>query len=98
MTLDAIPPDGLIARAYAAGEETMADGARLYMRDCLLRGMRGEPMPDPKGEYKLNTAQKVDVRQRAHSHLPEIELIRAGERPLEVSPAPSQPATEPLPF
>jgi hypothetical protein len=87
MTLKAVPPDGVIARAYAAGEETMGEGARLYMRDCLLRGMRGEQMPEPKTEYKLAKAQKADVRHRAHSHLPEIDLIRAGERSLSVEPA-----------
>lgn len=97
MPLDAIPPDGVIARAYAEGEETMTDGARRYMRDCLIRGMRGEQMPEPKTEYKLNKAQKIDVRQRAHSHLPEIDLIRAGERPLTVEPAPAE-EQEALPF
>jgi hypothetical protein len=97
MTLDAIPPDGLIARVYVESQETMSEGAREYMRACLLRGMRGEALPPAKRTQKLTDGQAADVRARVRRLLPEIEEIRAGEIPLPRAPAPA-PTQETIPF
>jgi hypothetical protein len=93
----AAPPDGLIARRYSQLETGLTDGGRAYMYQCLLRGMRSEAMPEPKRENKVNERDAKIIRQKAHTHLPAIEEIRAGDRPLPDEP-PAIPASTPLPF
>jgi hypothetical protein len=91
------PPDGLIARTYADRETGYTDAGRAYMRDCLLKGMRGEPLPDPRKDQAVGKVDGALIRQKAHSLLPEIDRIRAGEEPLLAAPPPAPKQTD-LPF
>lgn len=88
-----IPPDGRIARRFADAEHGLTDGGKRYMRDCLLEGMREDPMPEPRSEHKITKADGIVIQQKVRALLPRIEQIRVGELPLdEVSPPePSQP-------
>lgn len=93
MSEERIPPDGIIARHYADREESMTAGMRRYLRDCLLRAIRSESMPQPMTSYKVKPVQAVAVRQRAAELVPEIEAVRAGDARL-----PRDPVQEALEF
>jgi hypothetical protein len=83
MTLDAIPPDGLIARRYVELDgEGMTDEARKYMWKCLIRAMRDEEMPDPPKGSKITKTDQRFIQEKVHAHLPTIRLVREGEVPL----------------
>lgn len=88
-----MPPDGVIAARFADMQDGIKRDLRRYLRDCLLKGMRGEAFPRPMAAYKLSAIDAVWVRQRAAELLPAIEPVRAGEVPL-----PADPVQEALAF
>lgn len=78
----AVPPDGVILRRYADTEEGLTEGGRRYLFSCLLKGIRTEPMPDPRPDHKVSSADRAIIQAKAHSFLPDIERVRAGEMTL----------------
>jgi hypothetical protein len=96
--VNSAPPDGVIARRYMQAEAAgLSDDGQKYLYDCLLHGMRGEPMPEPRRGQAIGAADGVLIQQKARHHLPTIERIRAGEASLEIAP-PIEPTQTDLPF
>jgi len=95
---DSAPPDGLIAKRFAADADLGEAGTK-FMYLCLLRGMRGERMPAPGGTAGVTPEEGGDIRQAARALLPQIERIRLGEEALIAKgPPPEEETQEALPF
>jgi hypothetical protein len=76
-----VPTDGQIARWYQRSEPGLSEDGSTYFYWCLLRGMRGEQFPAPRG--KLTAMDTTLIRDKARGFLPDIERVRGGEIPLE---------------